>query len=59
VNTELKHLVQLVKRSTQPVKSVVERYMEETIWSVLKDEYRRMSEVQKEQLYQRLEQERK
>lgn len=55
---ELKHLITLVKNSTQPVEKVVQAYFAETVWSLLKEEFTHLSDSEKKALYRMLNQER-
>ena len=59
MNNELKHLIQLVKTSSEPVQSVVDAYFKEVIWSSLKAEWNQMSRNQKAHLINKLTKERK
>lgn len=58
MNAELKHLIELVKASKEPVQVVVEGYFDSVIWTCLKDEYEDMSDREKAFLFQRLQHER-
>lgn len=59
VMNELKHLIGLVRNSNQPVRTIVLRYVRNTTWSPLVDEFHKLSQHDKARLYKRLEMERR
>lgn len=56
---ELNHIISLVKASSKPVQEVLDNYFRAIEWSLLKDEYARMTKLQKSNLVKKLQGERK
>lgn len=55
MHSELKHVIELVQNSTDPVHLVVERYFASVKWTELKDEYEnRMTDAQRKTLLHKL-----
>jgi len=55
MNTELDHLIALVKASDKPVKETLEDYFKSVVWSSLKDEWAtRMTDREKRLLVKKL-----
>jgi hypothetical protein len=59
VNDELKQLIEQVKTSQESVQTVVNKYFQETGWSMLKDEFKKLSAKEKRLFYTKLKMERK
>lgn len=55
---ELNHIIELVKASTDAVETIVETYFASVNWTMLKDEYQRMSKAQKAKFLKKLDNER-
>lgn len=56
---ELDYLKTLVKTSNKPVEVVIEEYFKATTWSLLKDEWTKLSKKQKTNVINKLQGERK
>jgi hypothetical protein len=54
MHSEMKQIIELVKATTDPVKTVVEKYFASVTWTTLKDEYSRMSKAEKAHLHEKL-----
>ncbi len=59
MNHEIQELIDLVKTTTEPVQTVVERFFSEIEWSLLKDEWNRMNKTERRFLIAKLSTERK
>ena len=59
MNHEIVELIALVKQSSKPVQEVVDDFFRNIEWSLLKDEYSRMNDVEKRFLIAKLTTERK
>lgn len=56
---ELKYIIDRVKASTKPVQEVLDQYFKDVTWSLVKDEYNKMTKAQKKAFVAMLETERK
>lgn len=59
MNHEIQELIEMVKKSSKPVQAVVDDFFANIEWSLLKDEYDRMNDVEKRFLIAKLTTERK
>jgi hypothetical protein len=59
MNAELLELIELVRNSPRPVQEVVESYMDSIVWSLLKQEWLRLTIQERTSLINKLTTERK
>lgn len=55
---ELNHIKSLVKASNKPVQEIIDNYFAAVKWTMLKDEYAKLTPAQKEKFLKKLENER-